>query len=61
MTATGDVIWEAVGLVADRVEADSALPATRGAVTKALRNILKSGIRPEVWYMGCRIEVVDVF
>jgi hypothetical protein len=36
----GDVMRADTGLVAIRVEADSALPATRGAANKALRNMV---------------------
>ncbi len=36
----GDMMRGDTGLVAIRVEADSALPATRGAAKKAVRNIV---------------------
>jgi hypothetical protein len=39
MTA-GDAIWGAIGLVADRVEAEIALPQTRGIFSRVLRNMM---------------------
>jgi hypothetical protein len=53
------VIWGVIGLVADRVEAEIALPATRGAFNIVLRNIVKSSLR--IFLSGAyrRIEVVD--